>query len=149
MKSAFVQAAVLVALSVLAGTLTYFFHPRAPALYLNLEPLGPDEIDVAGARGLEKQSGVLWIDARARSEYEKAHIPAAHLLNEAEWDQLAFQMVDLLSSNRNPIIIYCDSQKCDQARRIAGKLRDLGNEDVRVLKGGWPAWKAADAPVER
>jgi len=51
-----------------------------------------------------------------------------------------FEMVDLLSSNTKPIIIYCDSQKCDQSRLIAEKLRDLGNQDIRVLRGGWQAW---------
>ncbi|MGI8603627.1 MAG: rhodanese-like domain-containing protein [Verrucomicrobiales bacterium] len=143
MKRAFAQAALLLVLSAAAAVLTYIFHPRAPALYLYQEPLGPDEINFPLAHQLEQQGGVLWIDARARSEFEKHHIPGAYLLNEEEWDQLAFEIVDVLSSNNKPIVIYCDAQRCEQSNRIAEKLRDLGNQDVRVLKGGWQAWKNA------
>lgn len=132
---------VILLLSAAAGALTFYLHPRAPALHLYQETAGPGEITVLDALHLEREEGVLWIDARARGEFEKEHIPEARLLNEAEWDTLAFELIEVLSTNTRPIIIYCDTQKCEQSERIAEKLRDLGNPDVRVLKGGWQAWR--------
>jgi rhodanese-related sulfurtransferase len=140
-RAALLQATVLVLLSAVAGAISYRFHPRAPALYLFEETVAEDEVNLRMALDLESKGGVLWIDARSRAEFEKSHVPGAHLLNAEEWETLMFEMVDVLSSNTKPIIIYCDSQKCDQSRLIAEKLRDLGNQDIRVLRGGWQAWQ--------
>jgi len=143
MKSALMQAGVLVALSAGAGALSHRFHPGAPALYLYLETrVAEGEVSLAQARELEAAGGVLWIDARIRSEYEKEHVPGAVLLNEQEWEQLMFDSVETLSRNDQPIVIYCDAQRCDTSHRLAEKLRELGQPDVRVLAGGWQAWKS-------
>ena len=146
MKRLLFQACVLIALSVAAGALTFYLHPRAPALYLYQETVSEDEVNMLMVRALEKEQGVLWIDARSRSEFEKEHVPGTHLLNEQEFDALIFELLDVLSSNTKTIVIYCDAQKCDQSRFIAEKLRDLGNQEIKVLKGGWIAWKNAPPP---
>jgi rhodanese-related sulfurtransferase len=143
MKRAIGQAAILLLISAVAAVLTWQFHPKAPALHLYQEPPAEGEVTIIEAREMERSGGVLWIDARSRSEFEKAHIPGSQLLNEEEWETLAFQMVDVLTTNTRPIIIYCDAQRCDQAHRIAEKLSDLGNNDIHVLRGGWQAWKSA------
>jgi rhodanese-related sulfurtransferase len=133
-------------LSAGAGALTYRFHPRAPALYLFEEAVAEDEVNMAMVRELERTGGVLWIDARTRAEFDKGHVPGARLLNPENWETEMYEMVDVLASNTKPIVIYCDSQKCDQSRLIAERLRDLGNQDVRVLRGGWQAWENAPKP---
>jgi rhodanese-related sulfurtransferase len=143
MMRVFGQAAVLLFVSALAAILTWRFHPKAPALHLYLEPPGEGGVTIIQAREMDRAGGVLWIDARSRSEFEKAHVPGAHLLNEEEWETLAFQIVDVLTSNTKPIVIYCDAQRCEQSHRIAEKLRDLGNNEIHVLRGGWQAWKNA------
>jgi rhodanese-related sulfurtransferase len=143
MKRAFGQAAALLVISATATILTWLFHPKAPALFLYQEPPAEGEVTILEAREMEHAGGVLWIDARSRTEFDKEHVPGAHLLNEAEWESLAFQMVDVLTSNTKPVVIYCDAQRCEQAHRIAEKLRDLGNNDIHVLRGGWQAWKNA------
>jgi rhodanese-related sulfurtransferase len=143
MKAAFIQATGLVLLSVVAGVLSYRLHPAPPALYLHLETrVAEGEVSYAEVRALEQAGGVLWVDARVRSEYEKEHVPGAILLNEQEWEQLMFEAVETISRNDKPIVIYCDAQRCDASHRLAEKLRDLGQPDVRVLAGGWNAWKS-------
>ena len=95
---------------------------------------------------LAKSKGVIWLDARQRSEFEKGHIEGAHLLNESEWDDLMFSVVQVLDQDepRHTIIIYCDAKKCEASRRLRDRLYELplGDRDIRVLHGGWPAWQA-------
>lgn len=143
MKSSLGQAAVLVALSAGAGWASYRLHPEAPALYLHLDTrVAEGEVTLAQVRAMEAAGGVLWIDARARSEFEKGHVPGAILLNEQEWESLMFEAVETLSRNDKPIIIYCDAQRCDASHRLAEKLRDLGQSEIHVLAGGWNAWQS-------
>jgi rhodanese-related sulfurtransferase len=146
MRALFVQAGVLVVLSAAGGWLSFRHHPEAPALYLHLETrVAEGEVSLAMVRELEAAGGVLWIDARVRSEYEREHVPGAVLLNEQEWEQLMFEAVETLSRNDKPVVIYCDAQRCDASHRLAEKLRDIGQPDVRVLAGGWQAWKSGQA----
>jgi rhodanese-related sulfurtransferase len=145
-KPALWQAAVLVVLSAGAGWATYRLHPAPPALFLHLDTrVAEGEVTLAQVRAMEAAGGVLWVDARVRSEFAKDHVPGAILLNEQEWEQLMFEAVETLSRNDKPIVIYCDAQRCDASHRLAEKLRDLGQSEVHVLAGGWSAWKSGMA----
>ena len=98
------------------------------------------------AMALEKKGGVLWIDARRREQFDKDHIPGAMLLNIYEWDDLMLPVINALSDGpRRPVIIYCDAQKCSASRELREKIINfgLGEFEIRLLHGGWPAWQAA------
>ena len=83
---------------------------------------------------------ILWIDARAASAYEAAHIPGAILLNEDDWDQ-HFENFIQNWDGESAIIIYCDSRVCAASHSVAERLKaDLGMENILVLKGGWQTW---------
>jgi rhodanese-related sulfurtransferase len=83
---------------------------------------------------------VLWVDARSRSKYEKAHIPGAILLNEDQWNSLVSAFLDAWDPNV-PVVVYCDGGSCDASHAVAERLRtELKIEKVHVLKGGWEAW---------
>jgi rhodanese-related sulfurtransferase len=138
------QSALLLALGVAGALGTYHWKEDRPELYLVSEPAGPDEITVRDAIALEKQGRVLWLDARRRSEFDKAHIPGAMLLNLYEWEDLVTPVVMSLSENmERTVIIYCDAKKCTASRELRDKLltSGLGDLDIRVLHGGWPAWQ--------
>ena len=141
------QSILLLLLAVAGAWATWRWHPARPELYLASERAGPDEITVPDALALEKQKGVIWLDARVRSEYDKGHIPGAHLLNLYEWEELMFPVAQVLDADesRHTIIIYCDAQKCATSRQLRDKLSELplDDRDIRILHGGWPAWKAA------
>jgi thiosulfate/3-mercaptopyruvate sulfurtransferase len=49
--------------------------------------------------------------------------------------------------NGSPVVVYDDWQG-RAAARCWWLLRYYGHGDVRVLDGGWAAWRAADAPVD-
>jgi len=140
------QSALLLVLASAAAWATWQWHPERPELYLVSERAGPDEITVTDAMALEKKEGVLWIDARRREQFDKGHIPGAMLLNTYEWDDLMLPVINALSDGpRRPVIIYCDAQKCSASRELREKIINfgLGEFEIRLLHGGWPAWQAA------
>ena len=140
------QSALLLLLAAAGAWATWQWHPERPELYLTSEPAGPDEITAGEAIAREKKEGVLWLDARRREEFDKGHIPGALLLNIYEWDELMMPVVNALGDGpRRTVIIYCDAQKCAASRELREKVINfgLGEFDIRVLHGGWPAWQAA------
>lgn len=141
------QSALLLALAAGGALATWRWHPQRPELYLVGERAAPDEITVADALAAAKAKGVIWLDARPRSEFDKGHIPGAHLLNLYEWDDLMPDIVQLLDADglKSTIVIYCDGQKCAASRELRDRMNELplGEIDIRVLHGGWPAWQAA------
>lgn len=143
------QSALILALGAAGAWATWKWNPDRPALYLVSEsPAGPNEITAIEALALEKQKpGVLWLDARVRAEFDKGHIPGAVLLNTYEWVDLMRPVIEKLQEYPEypVIVVYCDSQKCTASKEIREELLNtgLGDLDVRVLHGGWPAWQAA------
>ena len=141
------QSLILLALAAVAGALVYRFHPNGPELYLTHEAAGPDEITVAQAKARAAAGPVLWVDARHESEFKAGHIPGALLLNDYDWENLliaAFPAI-MEAAEGTPVIIYCDGQQCAASRAVRDKLRQtpLGDRELLILRGGWPAWEAA------
>jgi rhodanese-related sulfurtransferase len=101
-------------------------------------PASKDEVTIAMVHNWGDR--VLWVDARSRAKYERAHIPGAVLLNEDEWNKLVPAFLDAWDPDV-PVVVYCDGGSCDASHAIAGRLRtELKIERVHVLKGGWSAW---------
>lgn len=131
------QAAILMTLTVAAATGTHFLHPKAPAWYLDQQPLGEDEVTL-GDITQRWQGQVQWIDARPRSDFEKAHVPGAWLLNEQEADVLMFDLFEKLQDNDKPLIVYCSGEACQASRKIRQYLKErVGSQEIYVLRGGW------------
>ena len=146
MKQALIQACLIALLAGVVAAAAFQFHPKAPALYLTQEPLKADEIGLKEIH--ERWKGdVIWLDARPRDQFDNAHIPEARLLNEQEFDNQLLEMLDTLQTATKPVIIYCGGQKCEASRHVREKLLTMVPvENCFILKGGWPAWKAAQAP---
>ena len=142
---ALIQAVILIAVSALAALATQAWHPRAPALYVTEEPLREDEMSMQVIRERFGEE-VLWIDARPQEQYDAEHVPEALLINEQKFDEQVLGNLDRLQLNRNPVVVYCSAQKCEASRKVMMKLKEMGFvQEAFVLKGGWPAWKAASA----
>lgn len=139
----FREALLLIALSIAGAAGTHFFHPRAPAWYLTDAPLTEDEVSMAVIA--EKwHDDVFWIDSRIASQFERQHVPGAVSLNEQNFDQALFELIETFQELRKPVIIYCDSEKCDASRKVREQLlQRVPLENVFVLKGGWQAWQRA------
>ena len=140
------QIVLLLTASAIAGAVAFRVHPHAPELYLLQEAPGEGEVNMAQVIDMEKSTGVLWIDARVREQYDIEHIPNALLLNPQEFDTLAFEYMDTFQNNSKPIVIYCDAQKCAASKTIANRLKETGlamENEVHALRGGWNAWKSS------
>lgn len=143
----FLQSVLLLALAAVAGALVYRFHPNRPELYLTRDAAGPGEITVIEAKARATAGPVIWLDARHRPEYEASHIPGALLLNEYDWENLLIAAFPSITEAPEgaPVIIYCDGQECAASRAVRDRLRQtpLGDRELLILRGGWPAWQAA------
>ena len=137
------NALTILLIAIAAATATNFLHSRPPVWNSNLEPVRDDEVTPAD---VEKRwhGDVLWVDARLRELYNIEHIPGALLLNEQELDALLTQHIEVLQDNKKPIVIYCDGKACHASRKMREYLAEhMALENIFVLTGGWPAWKAA------
>jgi thiosulfate/3-mercaptopyruvate sulfurtransferase len=111
--------------------------------------------------------GVVLVDARPASLYSSAHVPGA--VN-AEWQSfckmkglpgsrgwatllapksIAARIGALGIDGTRPVIVYGEPGSWGQEGFVALVLRMAGVPGVRVLDGGWPAWRAAGLPVTR
>lgn len=137
------QALLLLLLAVGAAWATHRWHPRAPALYLVEEPLRNDEVSMQAIE--ERWKGdVLWIDARPQEQYDAGHVPGALLLNEQKFEEQLASYLDILQTNKKPIILYCSAAKCEASREVLEHLKHmLPIENAFILKGGWRAWEEA------
>ena len=143
MIRALFQAFILGGLACFAAAATHLLHPRAPALYLQDTPLRDHETTLQQIRE-RWQDRVLWLDARPDDQYQQDHIPGARPLNEQSFDSHLLDLLDTLQTTDLPVIIYCGGEKCDASHRVRERLVQLVPlETCLILKGGWPAWKAA------
>jgi thiosulfate/3-mercaptopyruvate sulfurtransferase len=118
--------------------------------------LDAPDVRVADASWYLPQAG-----RNARQEYEAAHIPHAvffdiddlsdekspypHMLAPAP--KFASRMRKLGLGDGNLIVVY-DGAGIYSAARAWWMLRAMGHEDVVVLDGGFPKWKAEHRPIE-
>ncbi len=101
-------------------------------------PIAEGEVTLAAAQTWEL---VLWVDARTRPQFDRAHIPGAVPLSEERWDQDLIALFDRWKPDSR-VVVYCDSATCDKSRQIAERLRrEVGLENVHTLQGGWDAWR--------
>lgn len=82
------------------------------------------------------------LDVRDREAFNRERIMGAMAMPMANLSEKAGQALSL----ERDIYVYGDSDNDSSA--AAMKLSDLGFKKVSVLRGGLPAWKAIDGPVE-
>ncbi|HEV3083576.1 MAG TPA: sulfurtransferase [Gemmataceae bacterium] len=93
------------------------------------------------------------LDTRSKVKYEAGHVPGAARVDAAAWSKAFTTDLDL-DLNRwsrrigdlgidadTPVVVYGDSDTPDAARTW-WLLRYWGVKNVRLLNGGWQAWKA-------
>ena len=83
------------------------------------------------------------IDPRSVSDYENGHIPGAVNL---PFQNVARDYKPLLEYDS--IIIYGDTYNDPKAKAMSKRLIELGCDDVKTLRGGLEAWRAAGFELE-
>ncbi|MGI9456912.1 MAG: sulfurtransferase [Aeoliella sp.] len=96
------------------------------------------------------------LDARSIEAYQEGRISAARHVNVAEWKaafgdgtdakEWSARIGKVLSGTDSTVIIY-DDALTGNAARIWWIMKYWGVEDVRIVNGGFSAWKAAGATV--
>lgn len=135
---------MLAVLTAVAGLLTAWLHPKAPAY--GASELGDGAITLPLV--LTYPGDVVWVDARSRSYYDAGHIPGAIWLSEDDWETGldAFFAADPFSGKL--VVVYCDSAACHSSEAVVARLKaEFGEDafDVRYLEGGWQAWEGREA----
>lgn len=105
-------------------------------------------ISLEEARRLHGLPGVLFVDGRTYSEWEKSHIPGALSLPGGEFDK-RYAMNRAKIRKALILVSYCHGANCGLADYLAQLLSDKGHRNVAVFWGGFPAWQAAKLPLER
>lgn len=135
MRAAMRQLAAILLLALIPAMAAAFFHPRKPAWTSG-------EVTLSAARSWGKK--VLWVDARAGADYERAHLPGAVPLAEETWDAQLPAMLEAWDADKI-VVVYCSSLSCQASRDVARRLREeVGLGNVFALKGGWEAWQRAE-----
>jgi thiosulfate/3-mercaptopyruvate sulfurtransferase len=100
---------------------------------------------------------VVVLDVRPRAAYDKGHVAGARWVDLAVWNKaiLADEGVEKWADRVGglgidgllSVVIY-DDDRSREAARAWWILRHVGLDDVRILNGGWKAWKDAGHKVE-
>jgi thiosulfate/3-mercaptopyruvate sulfurtransferase len=134
--------AVLVAATLQSAEKTTYPRPR-----LLLEP---------GRLAKAEPGQFVILDVRSPEAYEAEHIPGAIRVDHDEWkdafgdgsdaEAWSKRIGDLGIGADSSVVLY-DGSAFKEAGRIWWILRYWGVSDVRLLNGGWKAWKAKELPV--
>ncbi|MGE9269089.1 MAG: rhodanese-like domain-containing protein [Verrucomicrobiales bacterium] len=143
MKGAITQFLLLCFLAAVAGLASWKLRGEPdPVAACVAEDIPAGEICLTAV----PEDGVLWIDARARSRYEKETIPGALLLNtnaEEDWQALLAEVAPRMFE-AELVVVFCDSAGCGASEEVASQLRELElGPEIKVLHGGWKSWQAA------
>lgn len=103
----------------------------------------PEEVPAVKAVELRRlgKAEVVFLDARARKEYEVSHVPGAVWVGYQDFDRGRVTSID----KGQPIVVYCTVGY--RSGKVAEQLRGLGYEDVSHLWGGIIAWVNGGNPV--
>ena len=137
-------ALLLLALPLAPAVLAGWLHPRRPdwaALRAEARTPAPEQLALEQIRAAWPDA--LWIDARSAADYAAGHIPGALSLNEEDWENGFSAFVEKWDGAL-PLVVYCGGESCHASESVARRLRrELGFENIHVLRGGWNAWRAS------
>lgn len=99
---------------------------------------------------LQASGDALIYDVRVPYFYNIDHVPGAvnwpHTKYEEQIQQRDIEIQEARNAGK-PIVLYCTSLLCPEARNVAKKLTRRGY-DVSVLTMGMDSWRDAELPVE-
>ena len=84
----------------------------------------------------------LLFDARPSAEFFRGHIGGAMPLTLDSFDDEFPAFAPMIGPELD-VVVYCSGPLCDQALRVALRIREAGYERVGVFVEGYEAWKGA------
>jgi rhodanese-related sulfurtransferase len=113
-------------------------------------PVTPDEmakiprLALRDYRPLQAKGAVLTIDVRDQHAFDEGHIPGAMNVSIVDIEIMANKVL----KDKRPVVAYCACPDEHSSLVVAAKLARVGVKDIKVLVGGWEAWKKAGGKVE-
>ena len=105
----------------------------------------PNIKEISVAETIEKvKNGATLIDVREDNEFETEHAKSAtHIGRGVIERDIVWQFPD----KSQELILYCGGGY--RSALAADNLQKMGYTNILSMKGGWAAWKEADAPTEK
>lgn len=107
---------------------------------------GAKTINAKEAKALWQQ-GATFIDTRKDSDWAAGRIPGALHVNVKTADYNANYIARYINKS-DPVVTYCNAEKCHRAYKGAKKLVEFGYNQVFYFRLGFPAWKNSGFPYE-
>ena len=108
---------------------------------------GVRTLDLAQAYHIWQEKGALFVDARKAEEYQELHVQGAVNVSPETWGELPSSELMKMAKTQE-LMIYCSQQSCDDALKLAKKLRAAGFTRVMAFTGGFRAWDEAGYPAD-
>ncbi len=108
---------------------------------------GGKTVNAAEAKELWK-NGATFIDTRKDSDWEAGRVPGALHINIKKPEEFNAENILQYIGINDPVVSYCNAQKCHRAYKGAKKLVEFGFTNVYYYRDGFPSWKNAGYPYE-
>jgi len=108
---------------------------------------GVKTLDLAQAYQIWQEKRALFLDARKVEEYQELHVQGAVNVPPETWEQLPASELMKMPKTQE-LVIYCSQESCDDALKLAKKLRAAGFARVMAFTGGFRAWDEAGYPAD-
>ena len=102
------------------------------------------EVDVDEARRKVESGKAQLIDVREESEWEAGHARGAQHLGKGVIER---DIEERIPDKNAELILYCGGGF--RSALSADNIQKMGYTNVSSLAGGWRAWQAANAPIEK
>ncbi|GAC1413268.1 MAG: rhodanese-like domain-containing protein [Gemmatimonadaceae bacterium] len=102
------------------------------------------EVDVSEARRKLESGNAQLIDVREESEWSAGHARGAEHLGKGVIER---DVEERVPNKGAEVILYCGGGF--RSALAADTLQKMGYTNVSSMAGGWRAWQAAGAPVEK
>lgn len=122
-----------------------FFLQNAVAEEAPATAPGAKTVNAAEAKALYDKKAV-FVDARNNSDWEAGRIAGAvhlELKNNLTKENLA-----KYAKPGDAVVFYCNGVKCMVSANAIAKVKPWGYTNLYYFREGFPAWKAANYPVE-
>jgi len=108
---------------------------------------GVKTLNLAQAYQIWQEQQALFVDARKAEEYQELHVQGAVNVPPETWAELSSS--ELMKMDRTQeLVVYCSQESCDDALKLAKKLRAAGFTRVLAFTGGFRAWDEAGYPAD-
>jgi rhodanese-related sulfurtransferase len=108
---------------------------------------GVRTLDLAQAYQIWQEKRARFVDARKAEEYQELHVQGAVNVPPETWAELSSSELMKMAKTRQ-MVVYCSQESCDDALKLANKLRAAGFTRVMAFTGGFRAWDEAGYPAD-